>query len=214
KDERIVTLSPPRPLTRSPYEGRYALILRIIFVLGMGLHKLVWELLRRRDGALVKAQPQDVPLTTRLVKLFKMAVLAGIVLQTLLLPDFPAILAEPSSLRIVGTVIYFVGLGTAVLGRFQLGDNWANLEDYQVLAKQQLVTRGIYGWVRHPIYAGDILLLLGLELALNSWLVLGIVPLTAVVLHQARAEEKVLAQSFPGYETYQQKTKMLIPFVL
>ena len=188
--------------------------LRVIFVLGMGFHKLVWELLRRREGALVKERPQDVPLAARLVKLFKMAVLAGILLQTRFLPDFPAILADPTSLRVVGTVIYFVGLGTAVLGRFQLGDNWANLEDYQVLAKQQLVTRGIYGLIRHPIYAGDILLLLGLELALNSWLALGIVPLTAVVIRQARAEEKVLAQAFPGYETYQQKTKMLVPLVL
>lgn len=192
------------------------MILRIIFILGMVVHKLVWEMLKRRDTALRHTQQQEssAPLLTRLVKLFKMAVLGGIMVQTLFVPDVPRIREQALPLRIVGTIIYFVGLWLAIAGRWQLGDNWVDLEDYQVMQQQDLVTRGVYQFIRHPIYAGDILLLLGLELALNSWLVLGIIPLTAVVVRQAKAEETVLAQSFTDYHTYQQRTKMLIPFVL
>ena len=187
--------------------------LRVIYVAGMAVHKLVWEVLKRRDS---RPEPAAEPVspTKRLVKLFKAMVLGAIILQTLFVPDFPQISKRPFWLRVVGTVIYFVGLATAILGRLQLGDNWVDLEDYQVIPEQALVTKGLYRFIRHPIYAGDILLLLGLELALNSWLVLGTVPLTAVVLRQAKAEEEVLSDSFTNYEEYRQQSKMLIPFIL
>lgn len=181
--------------------------------MGLVVHKLVWEVMKRRD---TRPQPDPAPPSpaTRLVKWFKMAVLAGIILQTLFLPNFPPILRDPLPLQVVGALLYLAGLSVAIAGRLYLGDNWVDLEDYQVIPEQSLVTRGIYQYIRHPIYGGDILLLLGLELALNSWLVLGIIPLTAVVIRQARAEERVLSRAFPGYAGYQQRTKMLIPFVL
>jgi protein-S-isoprenylcysteine O-methyltransferase Ste14 len=95
-----------------------------------------------------------------------------------------------------------------------LGGNWVDLEDYQVLPTQALVTSGIYQYLRHPIYAGDVLLLFGLELALNSWLVLGVVAIFVVALRQALAEEKLLARTFPGYGAYCAQTKRFLPFVL
>ncbi len=96
----------------------------------------------------------------------------------------------------------------------QLGKNWANLEDYQVLSGQHLVQNGIYRYIRHPIYTGDVLLILGLELALNSWLVLLVIPLIIIVVRQTLEEERVLQKSFPEYAQYRKNSKMFIPFIV
>jgi len=82
------------------------------------------------------------------------------------------------------------------------------------LSEQALVTSGIYKYIRHPIYTGDMLLLLGLELALNSWLVLGVVLVVAVVVRQALAEETLLSAMVPNYKDYRRRTKMFIPGVV
>jgi protein-S-isoprenylcysteine O-methyltransferase Ste14 len=104
-------------------------------------------------------------------------------------------------------------LATAIAARFQLGENWANIETGQVLDSQSVVANGVYAYVRHPIYIGDLLLLLGLELALNSWLVLGVLVLAPVVMMKAINEERMLADELPGYEAYRQRSKRFIPFV-
>jgi protein-S-isoprenylcysteine O-methyltransferase Ste14 len=186
--------------------------LRIVLFLGLILHKVLWEFLKTRDGW-PKARPQSQEFVVRwFIKPLKMVVLAFFLIQTLFLDLLP-IAQNPSVLQICGTLIYFVGLGTAVLGRVQLGKNWVDLEDYQVLPEQSLTTHGIYRYVRHPIYSGDILLLTGLELALNSWLVVLILVPMVVAVKQALAEEILLARVFPGYAAYCRRTKRFIPFV-
>ena len=120
---------------------------------------------------------------------------------------------QPIILQIVGSSIYLLGLTVAVLGRLQLGSNWVDIEDYRVLPEQSLVTRGVYHYVRHPIYSGDVLLLLGLELALNSWLVLAVPVFFLIVVRQAVAEEEMLSKSFLEYGAYCTRTKRFIPFI-
>lgn len=193
-------------------------ILRAILFLGLVFHKILWEALKRRaQRSAQHAQQQPGaqaggPLK-RLLKTAKGLALVFIVVQTLFLEVFP-IAEDPSWLSVIGTALYAVGLATAVIGRVQLGGNWANLEDYQVLPGQSLVMRGLYRYIRHPIYAGDVLLLLGLELALNSWLALGIPLLLLVVIRQASEEEALLSRALPDYDAYRARTKRFIPFVL
>lgn len=193
------------------------LILRLVLLLGLVLHKVVWEVMKKRGNAPGKTVSLNLPphrsLFKSLVKLGKVFILAFLVVQTLALNVLP-ISDQPTGLRLVGLVIYLGGLSLAILARLQLGKNWANIEDYQVLAGQSLVQKGIYRSIRHPIYTGDILLLLGLELALNSWLVLGIIPLAFYVYQQAQTEERLLAQKLPGYQEYRLRTKMFVPFIL
>ncbi|MCG3207753.1 MAG: hypothetical protein FOGNACKC_01353 [Anaerolineae bacterium] len=189
-------------------------LFRLILFLGLVLHKLVWEVLKKRDKQPKTSphQPPTGPLLS-LVKLGKAAFLIFILFQTLFLNLFP-ISAEPVVLRVFGGLFYFIGLTIAITGRLQLGQNWANLEDYQLLPEQKLVSHGIYRYIRHPIYTGDILLLVGLELALNSWLVvLAILPML-VVARQSKAEEALLGQLLPGYQEYCQRTKRFIPFLI
>ena len=179
----------------------------------MVLHKVVWEVLKRRDGS-PRSKPQEATGgLKKLVKLAKTGFLLFLLVQTLFLGILP-ISADPAALRIIGVLIYIFGLATAITGRIQLGDNWIDLEDAQVLPEQKIIRSGVYRFVRHPIYLGDILLVLGLELALNSWLVL-LTPLIAlVVFKQAREEEQILSDAFPDYRNYQRETKMFIPGLL
>lgn len=190
------------------------IVLRIVLFSGMVFHKLIWEILKVSDK-----KPSKKVLTPPinglkyLVKLGKTVVLLFLVIQTLFLNILP-LSSDPARLRLIGTIIYFIGLLVAVVGRLQLGRNWANLEDYQVLPGQSLIQTGIYKYIRHPIYIGDVLLLLGLELALNSWLVLGVIVLFLYVILQARKEENILANAFSDYANYRKRTKMFIPYII
>jgi len=181
--------------------------------MGLVLHKAVWEYMKRRDHVQIDQPKQAESVQKRVLKLIKIGILGFLVIQTLFLNLFP-ISANPAFISIVGLVIYSLGLIVAIIGRIQLGYNWANLEDYQVIKGQNLVQTGIYSYIRHPIYTGDVLLILGLELALNSWLVLIAVPLAFVVFKQTLAEEVILSQAFPNYNDYSRHTKMFIPFII
>ena len=190
------------------------ILLRLYLLAGLLAHKAVWEVLKRRKApSAEKPAPQDQTLMVKLVKMVKVAILLGIVAQTML-PEILPISPEPFLLRVVGVALYTTGLLIAVVARFQLDSNWSDIETAKVLSHQAVVSNGIYGYIRHPIYVGDLLLLLGLELSLNSWLVLGVALLTPVVLFQATLEEKKLIRVLPGYELYCRNTKRFIPFVI
>lgn len=181
--------------------------------LGLVLHKAVWEVLKRRPSGPQQEKAKTVSPKVLIVKLGKVCVLLFLLVQTLFLDIFP-ITPDPFWVRWIGMGLFLLGLGTAVLGRIQLGENWVDLEEYQVLPEQSMVVQGVYRFIRHPIYSGDLILLFGLQLALNSWLVLGVVLLSIIVFRQAQAEEEILSRSFPMYVDYCKATKRFIPFVI
>jgi protein-S-isoprenylcysteine O-methyltransferase Ste14 len=186
---------------------------RWVLFAGLAAHKIIWEFLKKSSPVSSPEATREVSLIKRTVKLGKSFFLVFLVIQTLFLVVLP-ITEQPEVIRYVGMGIFLLGLGTAVIGRVQLGKNWANLEDYQVISGQKLVQSGIYRYIRHPIYGGDMLLILGLELALNSWLFLLVIPLAIVVVRQTLKEEQILQKSFPGYREYRQTSKMFIPFIV
>lgn len=187
------------------------ILLKIYLFSGLIAHKVIWEVLRKKADEKPK---ESQSLSLLAVKAVKISILLGIIVQTILPFDILPITSEPYALRIIGISIYTIGLLTAIAARFQLGDNWANIETGQVLKSQEVVAKGIYGFIRHPIYSGDLLLLLGIQLALNSWLVLGILLLAPVVMLKAIKEEQMLIKELNGYETYCTRTKRFIPFVI
>jgi len=187
--------------------------MRVGLFLGLALHKAVWELMRVRVGAPTGSPRSRLPTSKRLLKYSKVAVLGLLVVQTLFLDLFP-ISRRPALLRAVGAILYALGLAVAISGRVQLGSSWANLEDAAGLPARRLVRQGIYAYIRHPIYVGDLLLLAGLELALNSWLVLAALLPFLVVLRQVFVEESLLRARFEEYESYSRRTKRFIPLVV
>ena len=188
-------------------------LLSAYLLLGLVAHKLVWIVLERRSPPESPAEKPARSLKVKAIKAVKIAILLGIAAQTML-PDVLPILSESTPLRITGALIYSLGWIVAVLGRVQLGDNWSNIETATVLTEQRVVCRGLYRFIRHPIYSGDLLLLIGLELACNSWLVLGAVALAPIVMSQAVREESLLRERLPGYPDYCRTTKRFVPFIV
>jgi protein-S-isoprenylcysteine O-methyltransferase Ste14 len=186
-------------------------IYRIYLLSGLVFHKAVWEIMKRRvrTGA-----PQESPAPgARVLSALKIAILAAIVVQTQL-PDVLPITDTPRNLRLAGLILYTAGLLIAVSARIQLGRNWSDIEKSFLTDRHLLVVRGLYGFVRHPIYTGDVMLLAGLELALNSWAIATVIPLVLYVRMQAVKEERRLLDSLPGYDQYYRRTSRFIPFNL
>jgi len=80
---------------------------------------------------------------------------------------------------------------------------------------QTVISTGPYHYVRHPMYAGGLLLFLGTPLLLGSWygLLLVLVMMPGLVV-RAVLEERVLREELPGYDTYMAQVKYrLIPYV-
>jgi protein-S-isoprenylcysteine O-methyltransferase Ste14 len=80
---------------------------------------------------------------------------------------------------------------------------------------QTVVSTGMYGFVRHPMYFAALFLLAGTPLALGSWWTLLLIPVSVPILvARILNEEKVLARELPGYVEYQNKvTTRLIPLI-
>lgn len=80
---------------------------------------------------------------------------------------------------------------------------------------QKVVDTGLYGIIRHPMYAATIEMFLMMPLILGSWyalIVFAVYPMVIVV--RLKDEEKMLSQELTGYEAYKQKVKWrLIPFI-
>ena len=85
----------------------------------------------------------------------------------------------------------------------------------EVQKNQKVVDSGLYGIVRHPMYAATILMFLMIPLILDSWFSF-IILLTYPIIISIRIsnEEKVLTEKLNGYSEYKQKVKYkVIPFV-
>jgi protein-S-isoprenylcysteine O-methyltransferase Ste14 len=82
-------------------------------------------------------------------------------------------------------------------------------------AEQKLITTGPYAVVRHPMYAGAFIMLLGVPLALGSWWgLLPVIPMITVIVERLLEEEKFLLKNLAGYARYRKMVKYrLIPFI-
>lgn len=104
------------------------------------------------------------------------------------------------------------GLSLRFLAIRQLGDFFTT--DLQVLKVQPLVTTGVYAAIRHPSYAGMLLLNLGLTMlaqGLVTWCVWLL--LAPLVVRRVLNEEAAMSAGFAGYADYMRKSKRLIPYV-
>src|SRR5215470_1694087 len=73
----------------------------------------------------------------------------------------------------------------------------------QVVEGQKVVSTGLYAYVRHPMYAGVLPMLVGIPLALGSWWgVFGLVIIVPAIIWRLLDEEKFLHKNLPGYTDY------------
>jgi protein-S-isoprenylcysteine O-methyltransferase Ste14 len=118
-----------------------------------------------------------------------------------------------AAMGLIGFALCALGIGLAILGRSSLGRNWpmpnSNYDN------TELVTTGPYAYVRHPIYGGMLLAILGSAIAQSLLWLVPLVIYGPYFIRSARYEEKFLIEHFPElYRSYMTRTKMLLPFVL
>jgi protein-S-isoprenylcysteine O-methyltransferase Ste14 len=113
---------------------------------------------------------------------------------------------------IAGDVVVVIG-AMFVLRVFR--ENTYTAATIQVAAEQRVISTGPYALVRHPMYTGSLLMLLGVPPALGSWWgLLAWVPFVPVIIWRLLDEEKFLAKNLPGYSEYCEKVRYhLLPFV-
>jgi protein-S-isoprenylcysteine O-methyltransferase len=113
---------------------------------------------------------------------------------------------------ILGVLVMLAGFtlrvgSIVVLGRFFR-------RDVTVEVAQRVVRRGPYGYVRHPAYAGNLLVALGFGLALANWLSIAarvVLPYLAL-LPRIRVEEAALENALgEPYRAYEADTARLVP---
>jgi len=112
----------------------------------------------------------------------------------------------------VGLALWVAGLGLAVWARLYIGRNWGMPMTQK--ENPDLVTTGPYHAIRHPIYTGIILGLLGTALATSLYLLIAAAILAGYFVYSAVSEERYMTERFPdAYPEYKAHSKMLIPFV-
>jgi len=112
----------------------------------------------------------------------------------------------------VGLAVFALGLGLAVWARRYLGRNWGMPMSEK--SDPELVRTGPYRFVRHPIYSGIILGMVGTAVAVSVYWLVAVALLGLYFVYSAVVEERTMTKRFPGaYPEYKRSTKMLIPFV-
>jgi len=116
----------------------------------------------------------------------------------------------PTPICLVGLVLVAVGLSVMMLVVIQ--NNYA-AATVRVEPGQELISTGLYGLVRHPMYTGNVIMMVGIPVALGSYWGLAFVTLGLIVLvSRIRDEEKLLKDELGGYREYTQKVRYrLVP---
>jgi len=117
----------------------------------------------------------------------------------------PAMALAGDALMVLGWLAIF----------FVFKENTFSSATIELAPDQRVVSTGPYALVRHPMYAGGLVMLLGIPIALGSWWgLLVIVAMLPALVWRLLDEEKFLARNLPGYVAYQEKVRYrLMPLI-
>jgi protein-S-isoprenylcysteine O-methyltransferase Ste14 len=118
----------------------------------------------------------------------------------------------PTAICLVGAVLVAVGMVVQMLVVIQNSHAAATV---RVESGQKLVSTGLYGLVRHPMYAGIVIMMFGIPLALGSyWGLVFVIPGLIALALRIRDEEKLLQEELDGYHDYMRKVRYrLVPYM-
>ena len=117
-----------------------------------------------------------------------------------------------SWLQGIGLALFVLGLALAVWARVYLGRNWGMPMSQK--ADPELVTTGPYRSIRHPIYSGIIVAMIGTTIAVSLYWLVAVALIGTYFIYSAIVEERFMAGRFPdSYPQYKRSTKMLIPLI-
>lgn len=111
----------------------------------------------------------------------------------------------PTAVCLVGDALVAVSLVVAMLVVIQ---NSHAASTVRVEADQKVISTGLYGLVRHPMYTSNVIILIGIPLALGSyWGLIFLIPGITVLATRIRDEERLLQRELDGYQEYTQKVR-------
>jgi protein-S-isoprenylcysteine O-methyltransferase Ste14 len=166
------------------------------------------ELLRRRMSGGPGAEKEP---TQKIIMSFASVGFIGL----LVIPALDHRLAwshMPPHVALAGDVLVVLGW-IAIF--FVFRENSYSSATIELAPDQKVISTGPYGWVRHPMYAGGLVMLFGMPLALGSWWgVLVFIVIIPALIWRLLDEEKFLARNLPGYVEYQDRVRYrLLPLV-
>ena len=176
-----------------------------MFLAGLFLMVKDPDRLRRRLDAREKEMTQKTVLLLSGLMFLAAFVLAGLSFRF-------GWLRFPRWVSVLGAILFLLGY---VLYAFVLKENAYLARTVKVEKGQKLVDTGLYGVIRHPMYAATLLLFLSMPLILGSLLsLLVMLVYPFIIARRIQNEEHVLMRELPGYREYRKKVRWrLIPFL-
>jgi len=164
------------------------------------------ELLERRK----KAGQEQSPAQRIIIFLILIASIALFVLSAFDHRFGWSPVSAPVSL--LGDILVALGL---MLNLIVLRENSYSSSTIEIMEDQKVISTGPYALVRHPMYAASLVMIIGVPLALGSWLGLAVIVLTIPVLvWRILDEERLLKKDLPGYIEYAHKVRYrLVPYL-
>jgi len=161
----------------------------------------------------VKRTKAQQPLPHRLLYLVLIAVVAVLLNGSVRLIHWNgAILPRTLATGILADLLLLLGLLLALWARVTLGGNWS--ARVTLKEEHELIQRGPYRVIRHPIYSGLLLMIFGTAILVGQvggFIALGICFCAFWV--KLRQEETLLTNNLAGYSEYMRRTKALVPFM-
>ena len=173
--------------------------------LAWGVFFVYWWLASKEASAAVEHEPRGV----RNAHLLLFAAAFALAVWPILTLGVPTPAAP-----IAGLAVQLVGLAFAIWARATLGAHWSGT--VTIKEGHELVQRGPYAIVRHPIYTGLIVAFLGTAILvgdLRGWLALACA--VAAIAIKVPVEERFMARAFPeAWPAYRKRVLAIVPFVL
>ena len=142
------------------------------------------------------------------------SVYIGIVSTLVNITKRPTILQDIESNKIIGIVVFLIGLSYAIIAVTTLKSNYSST--LVIREDHKLIKHGVYRFSRHPVYIG-VLVACIIGIPVFSWSLPGFIVLSVllpIVLFRIKIEENLLLKEFgKEYEDYKKSTKKLIPFI-
>lgn len=163
------------------------------------------ELLRKRLNSKEKENTQKAVLLISAIEFIGCFMMAGF--------DFRYGFTHiPKVIVIIASILFFCAY---LLYAEVMRENAYLSRTVEVQENQKVVSSGLYGIVRHPMYAATLLLFTMMPIVLGSWLaLLFMLPLPFLLAKRIHNEEEVLKVGLAGYEEYMKKVKYrMIPFL-
>lgn len=200
-------------LPAGTFDYRQAWVYLVVFVAGTLLPSLYLAV--KHPAALQRRMKGGPTAETRPIQRVVMVATIGAVVAQLVVSALDHRFgwsSVPPTVALLGVVLVGVGL---LLAQFVIIQNGYAAATITVEADQPLVSTGLYGLVRHPMYFGALVMMIGTPLALDSyWGLTLLIPAFFVLGIRVTDEEKMLTEELAGYDDYVKRVRFrLVPGV-